>query len=139
MIPILATLALIAAALGLDAWLVRTDATADLVTPRPVRVVQSFVGALAAGRPAVAAELLADADGVRDAQLRALSAELRARHGAYRFADGVQRRSRDEAAVRARVRTERAGTLERPFRLARDPDTRLWRIVDFDLLGPGAR
>ena len=139
MIPILATAAFTAAALGLDAWRVRTDATVDLVTPRPVRVVQSFVGALAAGRPAVAAELLADADGAGEAQLRTLSAELRARHGAYRFAEGAQRRSHDVATVRARVRTERAGTIERPFRLVRDPDTRLWRIVDFDLLGPGAR
>ena len=37
------------------------------------------------------------------------------------------------AAVRARLSTQRAGTLTRTFRLVRDPATSLWKIADVEL------
>jgi hypothetical protein len=130
MTAILAAVALTAAALGLNAWLVRTDTALDLITPEPVRVVQAFVAALAARRPESAATHLAHAE---DNDLRDLASALRSRHGDYRFENGDARRQGEEANVRARLRTERDGTIERSFRLAREPRSRLWKITESDL------
>lgn len=134
MIPIVAALFLTAAALGADAWLVRTDKALDLVTPEPSKVVQGFVGALAAGRPEIAEHQLASETRADDAteRLRAWAEALRARHGDFRFEDGEPQQDGDLAEVLARLRTARDGTLERRFRLARDPESRLWKITAYE-------
>jgi hypothetical protein len=132
MSAIVAVVLLTAAAVGLDAWLVWSGRALDILTPAPERVVQSFVGAIAAKRPNPAATHLARelrVDGA--ARVAALDAELRARHGGYRFEDADAEREGDGAVVRARLRTPRGESLEQVFALARDPETRVWKIVAF--------
>lgn len=124
MTAIVAALLVSAAALRLNVWLVRADRAVDLITPEPQRVVQSFVGALAAHRPESARGELAE--DVRDAvEVRRLDAMLRARHGDYRFAGAETSREGEAATVRATLDTARDGPVEQRFRLARDRRTRL--------------
>jgi hypothetical protein len=134
MTAILAALLLAAGALGLDAWLLRGDGAADVLTPTPEKVVQGFVGHLAARRPESAETLLAEP--ARDARaverMRAWAATLHARHGDFRFAEAETTRAGDAADVRASLRTARDGAVERHFQLRRDPRTRLWKITRFD-------
>jgi hypothetical protein len=132
---IVALVAITVIALGLDAGLLRHHRLRDLLTPDPAKVVQGFVGAIAAARPDVARRQLADETRARLSaqELAARAAEFRARHGHYRFEDAGVRRRGDVAEVQARLRTERAGTVERRFRLVRESDTRLWKITEEDL------
>ncbi|HYE89587.1 MAG TPA: hypothetical protein VEA38_01150 [Terriglobales bacterium] len=125
---ILAALALTGAALGLDAALLRSDAAREVLVPDPVRVVQSVVGALAARRVETA-HAHADESSVSEDDLAAWAAALRAEHGDFRFEDAVERRAGDAAEVRTRLHTERTKTVERTFRLTRDPSTDLWKVV----------
>jgi len=116
---------------------VRHDAALDMLTPEPARVVQSFIGALAARRPESAEQYLAPAAREPGSveRLAAVADGLRARHGGFRFESGETDRQGDAAEVRATLATSRDGRVEQRFRLVRDADTRLWKIVDFDLQG----
>ena len=136
MTAIVAAIVLTAAALSLNAWLLRFEPAAGVLTPEPERVVQSFVGTVIARRPGAAeaylAEDLRESSASAD-RLRSIGTELRARHGAVRFEDADTRRDGETAEVRVRLATTRDGVIERPFRLTRDPHSRLWKIADFHL------
>ena len=128
MTAIIGALLLTAAALGLDAWLVATDRALDLLTPGPERVVHGLVGTLAARRPVSAATYVAE-EPEAEARLRRLDDSLRARHGDYRFHHADVTRAGETAEVQARLRSSRGETFSRPFTLARDPATRLWKVT----------
>ena len=132
---ILAALGITAIALVANAVLLRHEGVRDLLVPGPAKVVQGFVGVLAARRPEVARNQLS-----REARvllsveaLRARAAEFRERHGDYRYDGGDVQRNGDMADVRTRLRTKRDGTIVRTFRLVRDSDTNLWKIAEFSL------
>ena len=133
MTAIVAALLLTAAAVGLDGWLLHSDRAADVLTPDPQRVVQNFVVTVAARRPEAATQYLAAEDAGTVRELRELGDALLAHHGDFRFADSEVERTGDTAEVRAHLRTARDKTLQRRFRLIRDPRTRLWKIAEFDL------
>jgi len=131
MTAIVAALLLTAGTVGLTAWLVHVETIADLLTPEPQRVVQSFVSALGAGRAESAAQHLAT-----DARDATALARLRAAATAaerLRFEDADAQREGDHAEVRAQLSTPRRPVVERRFRLVRQPDSRLWKITHFDL------
>jgi hypothetical protein len=131
---IVAVVLLTAAAFGVTAWLVHGDRALSVLTPSPGRVVQTFVGALAAHRSGPAEAQLAEP--VREpALIQRLDRELRERHGDYRFAGAESTGDGERAEVRAELRTRRDGIIQRRFRLERDPRTRLWRVVDVEQPG----
>ena len=132
---IFAAIAVAAIALTMNAALLRHEGVRELLVPAPAKVVQGFVGAVAARRPEIArtqlsreprAKLSAEA-------LRARAAEFRDQHGDYRYESGDVHRSGDVADVQAHLRTKRDGTIIRTFRLVRDPETSLWKITEFSL------
>ena len=130
MTAIVAALLFTAAAVGLTASMLPHDTAADLLTPEPTRVVQSFVSALAARRAVSAEQYLAK--GARDAaalaRLRAAAAGERLRvEGADMLRHG------DVADVRAQLSTGSQPAVERRFRLMRDAESRLWKITHFEL------
>ena len=132
MIAIIGAVLLTAVALAVNAWLVTTDRALELLTPAPEQVVHNVVAAVSAHRPESAATHLAaplrnDAEG----WLARLDAELRRRHGDYRFEDADATRQGDSAEVRARLRSPDGDVASRRFMLARDPSTRLWKITAF--------
>ena len=129
MSAIVAALALTLGALAVNGWLAHLDRGLDVLTPEPARVVQSFVGALAARRPASAAQQLAES--ARTAATIARLRELAASDERGRFVDASTDRSGETAIVRARLRTAH-GIEVRDLALARDPDSRLWKITRFD-------
>ena len=132
---ILAAVVLTMAAVGLDAWLLRSDGAADLLTPEPTRVVQAFIAALAANRPESARQYVVggDQDAGATERLRRAADALRARVGRYRFDEAEARREGDTAEVAAHLRADRGAAMDRAFRLTRAPDTRLWKIAAFEL------
>jgi hypothetical protein len=130
MTAIVGALLLTVVALGVNAWLVSNDRALEILTPAPEQVVRGLVGALSAHRHASAAthlsdELRADAE----APLAALDEELRSRSGDYQLHDAIASGDGDTAEVRAELRTSRGETFSHSFRLARDPDTRLWKVT----------
>jgi hypothetical protein len=131
MIAILAAIVLTAVAIGTNAWLLHADGAREMLTPDPPRVVQNFIGALSARRPAIAESHVAleVRAGLSEDRLRAFASGLRARYGAFRFADATEERDGNTARVRAKLKTDRAGEIEVPFRLTRDPSTHLWKII----------
>ena len=132
---ILAALAITAIALGANAVLLRHEGMRDLLVPGPAKVVQGFVGVMAARRPEVARNQLSrEARTQLSAEtLRTRAAEFRERHGDYRYEGADVQRTGDVASVRTRLRTTRDGTVVRTFRLVRDADTDLWKIAEFSL------
>ena len=134
MIAIVATLAIVFATVSANAWLIRTDRGADLLTPAPHAVVQAFVGSLAANRPAQARERLTGTTRVAltpDA-LAALGRAWRAEYGRFRVSGGTLQRADQRAAYRATLQTRARGRVEGTFELRRDPVSRLWQIETFD-------
>ena len=127
---IVAAVLLTAAAVGLTAWLLPADTVADLLTPEPTRVVQSFVSALGAGRADSAEQHLAASarDPETRARLRAAAAGDR-----IRIEDADALRHGDAADVRAQISIGREPAVERRFRLVRDAGSRLWKITQFEL------
>jgi len=137
MTAILAALALTLGAFALDAALLRSETAREVLVPQPARVVQSVVGALAARRVETA-HAHADEASVSEDDLAAWAAALRAEHGEFRFEDAEERRTGDVTDVRARLRTERTTTLERTFRLTREPSTALWKVTALSAATPSA-
>ena len=134
MTAIVAAFLVTATALGFNAWLLRNDAAADVLTPKPERVVQNFIGMLTARREQPAAQYV-EGNGTHVAEtLKPVATTFRARHGFARVMSAETRREGDRAEVRARIRTTRDGTIERRFWLARDSRTRLWKIAGFEPL-----
>jgi hypothetical protein len=80
---IVAALAPTLAALGVDVWFLRSEAAREVLVPSPSRVIQTFIGSLAAKRPEVAREHMAEALRARVSRddLRTWADDLRARHG----------------------------------------------------------
>jgi hypothetical protein len=104
-----------------------------VLTPEPARVVQTFIGSLAAERPHVAREHLAEDVRPRIAarDLRAWADDVRARHGEFRYEDATENREGDTSEVSARLHTRRDGDVAHAFRLTRDARSHLWKIAAF--------
>jgi hypothetical protein len=132
MIAVFAAVLLTLAAVGANAWLLHANRARVILTTQPPRVVQNFVGALSANRPAIAHKLVDDgaqAD-LTTERLRAFASELRARHGDFRFAEATEQSRQDhESSVRATLRTTRSGRIPLTCRLVRDPATQIWKIA----------
>jgi hypothetical protein len=139
MIAIVAALAIVVAALAGNAWLLRSGRGADLVTPAPRAVVQSFVGSLGANRPVQARARLTRGTraSVTPAALAALGRAWRTEYGRLRVVDGTLERVGARAVYRATLDTSARGRVEKTFGLQRDPDSRLWQIETFEGVPPG--
>jgi hypothetical protein len=124
---ILTALALTFAGVAVTGVLVHQDTALDVLTPEPARVVQSFIGALAARRPVSAEQYLAES--VRTPAAITRLHELASEH--RRFEDASTERAGETARVRARLRAASSPD-SREFDLARDPQSRLWKITRFD-------
>jgi len=131
MSAVLAAVMLTLAAVGANAWLLDRDATREILTPDPSRVVQNFVGAVAARRPSIARQYVAAhaAGDVPTEPLKAFASRLGVERERFRFVDATDTRHGDSASVRTRLRTSHGEDVELTFHLARDPSTQLWKIV----------
>lgn len=130
---LVAVAAVMAAALAITAALVLGAGIGEPLVPAPKAVVQGFVKSLAAGRFEIARKHL---DGslkeTTTAQvLRRLEDALRAEYGEYELRPGGEETIEgDQADYDAVIHTGRRGIVVWPFRLERDPATRLWSITD---------
>ena len=136
MIPIVAALLLTAGAIALDGWLLRFDPVADVLTPSPARVVQSFVGAINARRPASAVRQLTEVarGSATTDRLAADVAEAHARHGTLRWEDATAAVDGAHAEVVARLASPTSGFTQARFTMRRDLRSRLWGIAAHDLV-----
>jgi hypothetical protein len=130
MSAIVAAVLLTVGAVGFTAWLLPADTAADVLTPEPARVVQSFVSALAAGRAVSAEQYLAPSAREPETLARLYAAAAGAR---IRIQDADTLRHGDAADVRAQISIGREPAMERRFRLVRDAGSRLWKITQFEL------
>lgn len=137
-----AVLLVVLLATAIVGWLVLDRGVAEPLVPDPETVVQTFMTSLSARRYEPARQQLSDDLRAQTsvADLRRLDDALRERYGAYAFElGGSGQQAGDRATYRARVDTERGGTVTPAFELERSAGTGLWEITSLEELRAHAR